>query len=105
MYICVFFLSLETDPIYVIVEYMSRGDLKTLLGSCKTAVMDSAPTDLPGLKENPSKTFVKFAKDVASGMEFLSSQNVTGSYTALEFASLEVIKVLYRDVRAILFRP
>ncbi|XP_033641394.1 fibroblast growth factor receptor 1-like [Asterias rubens] len=65
----------KIDPIYVIVEYMSRGDLKTLLGSCKTAVMDSAPTDLPGLKENPSKTFVKFAKDVASGMEFLSSQN------------------------------
>ena len=70
------FLFLTSDPIYVITEYLAKGDLQKVLTECKPNNTDLAYCNIPGLGKSMPQTFVKFARDVANGMAFLSSQRV-----------------------------
>ncbi|XP_022109080.1 fibroblast growth factor receptor 3-like [Acanthaster planci] len=64
----------EKDPVYVIVEYLAKGDLKKVLLSYRDKDRGTGYSNVPGLSKTLSRTLVKFARDVASGMAFLSSQ-------------------------------
>ncbi|XP_033646566.1 tyrosine-protein kinase receptor Tie-1-like [Asterias rubens] len=64
----------EKDPIYVIVEYLSKGDLKNVLIGCRSEDSGAGYFNIRGKRKSLSKTLIKFARDVASGMAFLSSQ-------------------------------
>ncbi|XP_071806619.1 uncharacterized protein [Asterias amurensis] len=64
----------EKDPIYVIVEYLSKGDLKNVLIGCRSEDTGTGYFNIHGISKSLSKTLIKFARDVASGMAFLSSQ-------------------------------
>ncbi|XP_038064972.1 tyrosine kinase receptor Cad96Ca-like, partial [Patiria miniata] len=62
----------EEDPPYIIVEYQSRGNLKDLLEDSRNK-RRRVYGNRHGLS-NTSKDLMKFAKDVADGMAFISSQ-------------------------------
>ena len=65
---------------YVILEYMPKGDLKTLLRESRTANDDPQKTydNLAiGSKSLTSELLIQFARDVANGMAFLAEQKVT----------------------------
>ncbi|XP_033646569.1 tyrosine kinase receptor Cad96Ca-like [Asterias rubens] len=64
----------EKDPIYVIVEYLSKGDLKKVLIGYRSEDTGTGFSNIHGIGKSLSKTLIKFARDVASGMAFLSSQ-------------------------------
>ncbi|XP_038062507.1 fibroblast growth factor receptor 1-like [Patiria miniata] len=64
----------EKGPVYVIVEYLAKGDLKKLLMEYRDKDPGSGYSNLPGLSKSLSRTLVKFARDVANGMAFISSQ-------------------------------
>ncbi|XP_022110168.1 platelet-derived growth factor receptor beta-like [Acanthaster planci] len=64
----------EQDPPYIIVEYLSLGNLKDLLDSSRTK--DGREYgNLHGVSRSlTAKDLIKFAKDVADGMAFIASQ-------------------------------
>ncbi|XP_038045376.1 tyrosine-protein kinase receptor Tie-1-like [Patiria miniata] len=64
----------ENDPVYVIVEYLAKGDLKNVLMEYRGKDPGTGYSNLPGLSKSLSRTLVKFARDVANGMAFISSQ-------------------------------
>ncbi|XP_038064832.1 vascular endothelial growth factor receptor 2-like [Patiria miniata] len=66
--------SVEKDPPYIIVEYLSRGDLKTLLHKHIGKVGRVYSNLHGGSTSLTAKDLMKFAKDVADGMAFISSQ-------------------------------
>ncbi|XP_038064949.1 fibroblast growth factor receptor 1-like [Patiria miniata] len=64
----------EEDPPYIIVEYQSRGNLKDLLKDSRSKGR-RVYGNLHGISKSlTSKDLMKFAKDVADGMAFISSQ-------------------------------
>ncbi|XP_038065705.1 tyrosine-protein kinase Mer-like [Patiria miniata] len=64
----------EEDPPYIIVEYLSRGNLKDLLKDSRSKG-GRVYGNLHGISKSlTSKDLMKFAKDVADGMAFISSQ-------------------------------
>ncbi|XP_038062791.1 tyrosine-protein kinase receptor Tie-1-like [Patiria miniata] len=64
----------EKDPVYVIVELLAKGDLKNVLMEYRDKDPGTGYSNLPGLSKSLSRTLVKFARDVANGMAFISSQ-------------------------------
>ncbi|XP_038062790.1 tyrosine kinase receptor Cad96Ca-like [Patiria miniata] len=64
----------EKDLVYVIVEYLAMGDLKKLLMEYRDKDPGTGYSNLPGLSKSLSRTLVNFARDVANGMAFISSQ-------------------------------
>ncbi|XP_038062375.1 fibroblast growth factor receptor 2-like [Patiria miniata] len=64
----------EKDPVYVIVEYLAKGDLKKVLMDYREKDTGAGYPNLPGVSKSLSKTLVKFARDVANGMAYISSQ-------------------------------
>ncbi|XP_071801725.1 uncharacterized protein [Asterias amurensis] len=60
------------DPIYIIMEYLAKGNLKSYLNACKT--QDPVYANSTGYSKRLSQTLVRCARDVASGMSFLSSK-------------------------------
>ena len=67
---------LAPDPVYVIVEYLGKGDLKSVLIECRSKDTGTGYSNIHGLSKSLSQTLAKFARDVANGMAFLSSQKV-----------------------------
>ena len=69
-------IHLFSDPPYIIVEYLSRGNLKELLKDSRSTegrVYDN----LHGVSKSlTSRDLIKFANDVADGMHFISSHKV-----------------------------
>ncbi|XP_038065016.1 fibroblast growth factor receptor 3-like [Patiria miniata] len=65
---------IETDPIYLIVEYLSKGDLKKVLMGYRVTDPGTGYANISGPSQSLSLTLVKFARDVANGMAFLASQ-------------------------------
>ena len=64
------------DPLYIIVEYLSRGNLKDLLKDSRSKG-GRVYGNLHGISKSlTSGDLMKFAKDVADGMTFISSQQV-----------------------------
>ncbi|XP_038064951.1 tyrosine kinase receptor Cad96Ca-like [Patiria miniata] len=64
----------EIDPPYIIVEYLSRGNLKDLLKDSRSKG-GRVYGNLHGISKSlTSKDLMKFAKDAADGMAFISSQ-------------------------------
>ena len=63
------------DPIYVIVEYLAKGDLKMVLIDLRSEDTERQYCNL--MENSLSKTLIRFARDVACGMAFLASQKVT----------------------------
>ncbi|XP_038066086.1 tyrosine-protein kinase Mer-like [Patiria miniata] len=64
----------EKDPPYIIVEYLSRGNLKDLLKDSRSKG-GRVYGNLHGMSKSlTSKDLMKFAKDAADGMAFISSQ-------------------------------
>ncbi|XP_022108589.1 nephrin-like isoform X2 [Acanthaster planci] len=64
----------DGDPIYIIMEYMSKGPLKDLLTSSR-GKSKQVYSNLHGRSKSlTSRDLIKFAKDVAEGMAFLASQ-------------------------------
>ncbi|XP_071806505.1 uncharacterized protein [Asterias amurensis] len=66
--------SVEQDPLYIIVEYLSKGNLKDLLKDSRVK-----GTTVYGNLHGASKSLscgdlMKFANDVADGMHYISSQ-------------------------------
>ncbi|XP_038062509.1 tyrosine-protein kinase receptor Tie-1-like [Patiria miniata] len=61
-------------PVYLIVEYLAMGDLKKHLMEYRDKDPGTVYSNLPGLSKLLSRTLVKFARDVANGMAFISSQ-------------------------------
>ncbi|XP_071806501.1 uncharacterized protein [Asterias amurensis] len=65
---------IEKDPPYIIVEYLSRGNLKDLLKDSRSKG-GRVYGNLHGVSKSlTSRDLMKFANDVADGMAFLSSQ-------------------------------
>ncbi|XP_038052502.1 fibroblast growth factor receptor 1-like [Patiria miniata] len=64
---------IEKDPVYVIVEYLAKGDLKSVLMEYRDKDPGTGYSNLPGLSKSLSRTLVKFAWDVANGMAYISS--------------------------------
>ncbi|XP_038072071.1 platelet-derived growth factor receptor alpha-like [Patiria miniata] len=64
----------EKDPIYVIVEYLAKGDLKNVLMEYRDKDPGTGYANVPGLSKSLSRTLVEFARDVANGMAYISSQ-------------------------------
>ncbi|XP_038062383.1 fibroblast growth factor receptor 1-like [Patiria miniata] len=64
----------EKDPIYVIVEYLAKGDLKSVLMEYRDKDPGTGYANVPGLSKSLSRTLIKFARDVANGMAYISSQ-------------------------------
>ena len=68
---------LFSDPVYVIVEYMDKGDLKMFLRKDQTKHKDAIYGNLHGLSSSLTIIqLIKFADQVAQGMGYLSSQKV-----------------------------
>ena len=68
--------SLPLDPPYIIVEFLSKGNLKDLLKDSRRR-SGGVYDNLHGNSRSfSSKDLIKFAKDVADGMAFISSQKV-----------------------------
>ncbi|XP_038064948.1 uncharacterized protein LOC119735322 [Patiria miniata] len=66
---------IDRDPIYIIMEYMSKGQLKELLTSSRGKGKLQVYSNLHGRSKSlTSKDLIKFATDVADGMAFLASQ-------------------------------
>ncbi|XP_038056080.1 fibroblast growth factor receptor 1-like [Patiria miniata] len=65
---------IETDPIYLIVEYLGEGDLKKVLMGYRITDTGTGYGNISGLSQSLSLTLVKFARDVANGMAFLASK-------------------------------
>ncbi|XP_022108599.1 macrophage-stimulating protein receptor-like [Acanthaster planci] len=64
----------DKDPIYIIMEYMSKGPLKDVLTSSR-GKGKQVYSNLHGRSKTlTSRDLLKFAKDVAQGMAFLASQ-------------------------------
>ncbi|XP_038064959.1 tyrosine-protein kinase Mer-like [Patiria miniata] len=64
----------EKDPPYIIVEYLTRGNLKDLLKDSRSKG-GRVYGNLHGISKSlTSKDLMKFAKDAADGMAFISSQ-------------------------------
>ena len=68
------------DPVYVIVEYLGKGDLKKVLIESRDIDTGTGYSNIPGLSKSLSRTLIKFARDVANGMAFLSSQKVNPAF-------------------------
>ncbi|XP_038062348.1 fibroblast growth factor receptor 3-like [Patiria miniata] len=64
----------EKDPVYVIVEYLAKGDLKEVLMEFREKDPGASYSNLPGVSKSLARTLVKFARDVANGMAYISSQ-------------------------------
>ncbi|XP_038072074.1 BDNF/NT-3 growth factors receptor-like [Patiria miniata] len=64
----------EKDPVYVIVEYLAKGDLKKVLSEYREKDPGAEYSNLPGVSKSLARTLVKFARDVANGMAYISSQ-------------------------------
>ncbi|XP_022111385.1 tyrosine-protein kinase receptor TYRO3-like isoform X2 [Acanthaster planci] len=65
---------IDEDPPYIIMEYLSRGNLKDLLQDSRSKG-GRVYGNLHGISKSlTSKDLMKFAKDVADGMAFVSSQ-------------------------------
>ncbi|XP_072049006.1 tyrosine kinase receptor Cad96Ca-like [Amphiura filiformis] len=65
----------EKDPIYVIVEYMGNGDLKTFLRQSRSTKKDNIYDNLHSISASLSlMQLITFARQTATGMEYLSSQ-------------------------------
>ncbi|XP_038065908.1 nephrin-like [Patiria miniata] len=65
---------IDRDPIYIIMEYMSKGQLKELLTSSRGKGKLQVYSNLHGRSKSlTSKDLIKFATDVADGMAFLAS--------------------------------
>ncbi|XP_072022562.1 uncharacterized protein [Amphiura filiformis] len=65
---------LEKDPLYIIVEYMENGDLKTLLRKSRGVGNDTYDNLFAGSKSFTSAQLITFAREVANGMAFLAQQ-------------------------------
>ncbi|XP_071809669.1 uncharacterized protein [Asterias amurensis] len=63
---------IDKDPIYVIVEYLAKGDLKMVLIDLRSEDTERQYCNL--MENSLSKTLIRFARDVACGMAFLASQ-------------------------------
>ncbi|XP_038056076.1 tyrosine kinase receptor Cad96Ca-like [Patiria miniata] len=68
------FVYLIKDPIYLIVEYLGKGDLKKVLMGYRITDTGTGYGNISGPSQSLSLTLVKFARDVANGMAFLDSQ-------------------------------
>ncbi|XP_072048964.1 tyrosine kinase receptor Cad96Ca-like [Amphiura filiformis] len=65
----------EKDPIYVVVEYMGNGDLKTFLRQSRSTKKDNIYDNLHSISASLSlMQLITFARQTATGMEYLSSQ-------------------------------
>ncbi|XP_022108577.1 fibroblast growth factor receptor-like isoform X4 [Acanthaster planci] len=64
----------DGDPIFIIMEYMTKGPLKDLLTSSRGKGMQVYSNLHGRSKSLTSRDLIKFAKDVADGMAFLASQ-------------------------------
>ncbi|XP_022111421.1 tyrosine-protein kinase receptor Tie-1-like [Acanthaster planci] len=65
---------IDKEPLYIIVEYLSRGNLKDLLQDSRSKG-GRVYGNLHGISKSlTSRDLMKFAKDVANGMAFISSQ-------------------------------
>ena len=72
---------LPLDPLYIIVEFLSKGNLKDLLKDSRSKG-GRVYGNLHGASNLlSSKDLMKFAKDVADGMAFISSQKVPSELT------------------------
>ncbi|XP_038064957.1 angiopoietin-1 receptor-like [Patiria miniata] len=70
-----FGFCIDRDPIYIIMEYMSKGQLKELLTSSRGKGKLQVYSNLHGRSKSlTSRDLIKFAADVADGMAFLASQ-------------------------------
>ncbi|XP_071787274.1 uncharacterized protein [Asterias amurensis] len=66
---------IEEDPPYIIVEYLSRGNLKDLLKDSRSKEGRVVYGNLHGVSKSlTSRDLMKFASNVADGMTFISSQ-------------------------------
>ncbi|XP_022108626.1 tyrosine kinase receptor Cad96Ca-like [Acanthaster planci] len=64
----------DQDPLYIIVEYLTRGNLKNLLKQSRSKG-GRVYRNLHGISKSLASTdLIMFAKDTADGMEFISSQ-------------------------------
>ncbi|XP_038065701.1 tyrosine-protein kinase receptor TYRO3-like isoform X1 [Patiria miniata] len=65
---------IDKDPVYIIVEYLSRGNLKSFLEDSRSK-SGRVYTNLYGESKTLTATdLMMFAKDAADGMKFISSQ-------------------------------
>ena len=75
---------LPLDPPYIIVEYLSRGNLKDLLKDSRSKG-GRVYGNLHGISKSlTSGDLMKFAKDVADGMTFISSQQVKLAFVSCQ---------------------
>lgn len=66
-----------SDPVYVIVEYMSNGNLKTFLRKSRNQDKNAIYSNLHGISVHLTlEQLLNFALQTATGMEYLSSQKV-----------------------------
>ena len=71
-----YFCSFGSDPPYIIVEFLSRGNLKDLLDSSRNK-RGRVYGNLHGISKSlTSEDLMKFATDVADGMAFIAAQQV-----------------------------
>ena len=69
-------ITLSSDPLYIIVEFLSKGNLKDLLKDSRSKG-GRVYGNLHGASQSlSSKDLVKFAKDVADGMAFIANHKV-----------------------------
>ena len=68
--------TLSSDPLYIIVEFLSKGNLKDLLKDSRSKG-GRVYGNLHGASQSlSSKDLMKFAKDVADGMAFIANHKV-----------------------------
>ncbi|XP_022089702.1 fibroblast growth factor receptor 3-like isoform X2 [Acanthaster planci] len=65
---------IEADPIYIILEYLGKGDLKKVLMGFRNTNTNGRYANISGPSRSLSLRLLKFARDVADGMTFLASQ-------------------------------
>ncbi|XP_033641191.1 proto-oncogene tyrosine-protein kinase ROS-like isoform X2 [Asterias rubens] len=66
--------SVEQDPLYIIVEYLSKGNLKDLMKDSRVKGTRVYGNLHGASKSLSSGDLMKFANDVADGMHYISSQ-------------------------------
>ena len=64
------------DPVYIIVEYLAKGDLKNNLMGYRDKEPGRGYSNVLRMTQSLSQTLIKFARDVANGMAFLSAKKV-----------------------------